>query len=103
MDLTKMTPARLGREIEARQRARLAAVDAVYALAWHGLERFSDVVDRIGRDHHAVVAVQKASAHCAEAEQEAERRYGREAVPFRSNWPSFLANQRRRRTIRTKG
>lgn len=83
----------LGREVEKRQARRLAATNAIFDLAAHGHERFSNIVTRLGVTHPAVVAYYAAEMRDREVLDECRRRYGN-AVSHDAHWATFLATVR---------
>jgi DNA-binding PadR family transcriptional regulator len=87
--LEKLGPKGLATELEKRERRLRQAIGAVYALAEHGQERFSDIVARVGKDHGAIVEYEAANEHERGAIVECYRRYGK-AVTFDSLWVTFL-------------
>lgn len=88
-DLTKLGPKGLATELERREARLAAAGGKLYSQATHGMERFSEIVNRLGADHPLVAKYNTLSTARAEAIAECRRRYG-QAVTFDSLWVTFL-------------
>lgn len=92
--LSDMTNGKLADLIERRKKAAHKAANAVYALAAHGHERYSDIRARLGDDHPVVIAADVALASLYAAEHEAETRTGPQRP---SLYPTILRSLPRRR------
>lgn len=90
IDLSKITRKRLAKLLEAQCDQNTKSAYAVFDLAAHGNERFSEIVARLGADHKAVRASNADSEKLEELKSEARRRCGPVTFDMTSTYVSYL-------------
>lgn len=90
-DLTRYTNKKLAKLLEAQCDRNTKSSYAVFALAAHGDERFSEIVARLGDSHPAVAASNADSAKLENLKAEARRRCGPVVFDMTSTYVTYLS------------
>ena len=96
-DISELTNGELVKALTKRENEVSKACNVVYATQERTDVGFRDILEKIGSDHPAVVAYNKASADLANAKYEAQRRVGPVTYDMTSTYITYLQNQKRRK------
>lgn len=88
--LLQAGPKTLEKILELRLSQEDKAAAKVRALAAHGHERWNETLQRLGDQHPAVISYVATERRTLQIYAECVRRYGSDAVTYRSMWPTFL-------------
>lgn len=89
--LHSMTAKALGKEITRRQEKQSQAAEALFDAADRPRETLREICARLGEDHTLVTTWKARRLSLLDADSEARRRYGPNAVSHDAHWPFFLA------------